>query len=60
MNRIVVTGSNRGLGLGIVKNLVSRKEPSSFTDVTLACRDISKAENAILELKNSPDFNLSV
>ena len=61
MKRIVITGSNRGLGLGIVKNLVSLKDPANcennFTHVTMACRNTNKAHNAITELKNSQNFN---
>ncbi|KAI4461247.1 short-chain dehydrogenase/reductase [Holotrichia oblita] len=42
MNSILITGCNKGLGLGIVKALVKKSNPPQILIAT--CRDIGKAE----------------
>lgn len=42
MNSILITGCNRGLGLGLVKAFLSLPKPPAHIIAT--CRDIEKAE----------------
>lgn len=42
MNSILITGCNRGLGLGIVKELIKLSKPPKYIFAT--CRDVKKAE----------------
>lgn len=42
MKSILITGCNRGLGLGLVKHLVTDVNPPNFLIAT--CRDAQKAE----------------
>lgn len=42
MNSILITGCNRGLGLGLVKSLVKIQNPPKFIFAT--CRDLNKAD----------------
>lgn len=42
MNSILITGCNKGLGLGIVKALIKKPNPPKMLIAT--CRDIGKAE----------------
>lgn len=42
MNSILITGCNRGLGLGLVKAFLSLPKPP--THIIATCRDIEKAE----------------
>jgi len=47
MRNILVSGSNRGIGLGLVKRLAAEAYP---TRILMACRDISKGEEALRKL----------
>lgn len=50
MNSILITGCNRGLGLGLVKAFLSLPKPPNHIIAT--CRDIEKAEVKIFFLFN--------
>lgn len=50
MNSILITGCNRGLGLGIVQHLVQLPNPPEKIFAT--CRDITKAQVIYLKLLN--------
>lgn len=45
MNSILITGCNRGLGLGLVKTLVNLPKPPEHIFAT--CRDVQKAEELV-------------
>lgn len=47
---IIVTGANRGLGLGIVESFCQQQDSISNKKIILGCRDISKAKQKITEL----------
>lgn len=42
MNSILITGCNRGIGLGLVKKLLNHSKPPKHLIAT--CRDVTKAE----------------
>jgi NAD(P)-dependent dehydrogenase (short-subunit alcohol dehydrogenase family) len=48
---ILTTGANRGIGLAIIQNLATDPRSSSSTFL-LGCRDISKGESAIAQLRS--------
>ncbi|CAH0555742.1 unnamed protein product [Brassicogethes aeneus] len=48
MNSILVTGCNRGLGLGLIKSLV--KDPNPPTNIIATCRSTAKAKE-LCEIK---------
>jgi len=54
MNSILITGCNRGLGLGLVKSLIKLKE--SPRHIFATCRDLEKAD----ELRNIAASNQNV
>lgn len=54
MKSILITGCNRGLGLGLVKHLV--KNPNPPTNLIATCRDVQKAE----ELRNVAEQHKNV
>lgn len=45
MKSILITGCNRGLGLGMVKNLTGSKNPP---EIFATCRDIQKATVSLI------------
>ena len=47
MKKILVTGANKGIGLGIVKNLL-REFPD--THLLLGSRDVARGEAAVREI----------
>lgn len=46
MNSILITGCNRGLGLGLVKSLIKHEQAPKIIFAT--CRDLQKAEVSTL------------
>jgi NAD(P)-dependent dehydrogenase (short-subunit alcohol dehydrogenase family) len=49
LRSILVTGANRGIGRGVVSNLVGSK---AFSPIYLTSRTINKAESTASELKS--------
>ncbi|CAF3562614.1 unnamed protein product, partial [Rotaria sp. Silwood2] len=49
---ILITGANKGIGFVLVKKLL-KEFPSDSTLILLACRDLKKGEDALIQL-NSP------
>lgn len=45
MNSILITGCNRGLGLGLIKSLVKHQNSPKLIFAT--CRDVQKADVSI-------------
>lgn len=50
MRNVLITGANRGLGLGLAKKLLSL---GNQTNIIMACRNIHKGEEAIKSIANS-------
>lgn len=54
MNSILITGCNRGIGLGLVKKLLNQPNPPKHLITT--CRDVTKAEVSEFKI---PDLFIS-
>lgn len=50
MNSILITGCNRGIGLGLVKKLLVQTKKPEYLIAT--CRDVNKAEVSANVLSN--------
>lgn len=50
MRNVLITGANRGIGLGLVKKLLSL---GNQTNIIMACRNLQKGEEAIKAIANS-------
>jgi NAD(P)-dependent dehydrogenase (short-subunit alcohol dehydrogenase family) len=48
----IVTGSNSGLGLHLVKSLYST---GIYSTIVMACRNVEKAKQAITEIEQTSD-----
>lgn len=58
MNSILVTGCNRGLGLGIIKTLLKHEKSPKFIFAT--CRNLQAAEVSILIIHKITNLAKSV
>lgn len=56
MRSILITGCNRGLGLGLVKHLVKSSKPPE--NIFATCRDASKAKELTILAENSRNVHI--
>ncbi|NP_001155929.1 sniffer isoform 1 [Acyrthosiphon pisum] len=56
MCSVLVTGANRGIGLGLVKHLLSN-QAFNVENVFATCRDMGKAKE-LMELKKNPQLHI--
>lgn len=53
---VLITGANRGIGLGLVKEFLAREQPPAY--LLAIVRDLSRADELQMLAKQSPQLHL--